>query len=342
MTARARVAGPVILMYHRVAEPDIDPWGLCVSRRHFAEHMEVLGRYATPLPLETVRQKLIQRADDRSVAITFDDGYADNLLNALPALEKFGVPATVFITTGYIGSDREFWWDALERILLRPDRLPSALEIRIGGEVHAYDLGSVTADGPDAHDRLTGWRAYYDDPPTQRHAVFLAVWERLSVLEDAERVDVLSALARWADVPERTARAEYRTLTAEEVLQMAADDLIEIGAHTVTHPMLPELPDHAQVEEIRASRTTLADLLDRTVDGFSYPHGRWSAAILAHVRDAGFQYACLASPQNDALRSPDPFLLPRLQVPDCDGEELLRLLHGAGPAADAPTSSVTR
>src|SRR5215467_4451596 len=105
----ANVAG-LILMYHRIAELQSDPWGLAVSPRHFAEHLEVLRRHGQPRPLaQTV--KALQRQGlpgGRPLVVTFDDGYADNLYNAAPLLDRYDVPATVFLTTGYIDGAREF------------------------------------------------------------------------------------------------------------------------------------------------------------------------------------------------------------------------------------------
>src|SRR5690606_36408110 len=111
----------LILLYHRVTTLENDPWSLAVTPEHFAEHMEVLRRYTYPLPLRDLVQRVrTGRFPEGSVAITFDDGYRDNLYAAKPLLERHEIPATVFIATGYTGREREFWWDELEALLLEP------------------------------------------------------------------------------------------------------------------------------------------------------------------------------------------------------------------------------
>src|SRR5438874_1513544 len=102
----------IILMYHSVAKVDSDPWALRVMPGHFAEHLEVLQKYGHPIRLQQLAQAHRKgNIPDRSLVITFDDGYADNLHNAKPLLERYDIPATVFLTTGLIGCDHEFWWD---------------------------------------------------------------------------------------------------------------------------------------------------------------------------------------------------------------------------------------
>jgi peptidoglycan/xylan/chitin deacetylase (PgdA/CDA1 family) len=77
------------------------------------------------------------------VVITFDDGYADNLHNAKPLLERYDIPATVFVTTGHIGHEREFWGDELDRLLLQPSTLPELLGLSINGSPYQWELGEV-------------------------------------------------------------------------------------------------------------------------------------------------------------------------------------------------------
>ena len=119
---------PLILMYHRVAADPIDPWALAVMPSHFAEQVEVLRSTRLPLPLEEfVRRLEADKLPDNAVAVTFDDGYLDNLTNAKPLLSAAGVPATVFIATSYLGE--QFWWDELARLLLAREG-PSSLRSR--------------------------------------------------------------------------------------------------------------------------------------------------------------------------------------------------------------------
>lgn len=106
-----------ILLYHRVADLASDPQRLAVTPAHFEEHLRVIGDTCTPVALADVPSMLRapRRLPERAVAVTFDDGYRDNLHAAKPLLERHGVPATVFVASGYVGSGKPFWWDALDR-----------------------------------------------------------------------------------------------------------------------------------------------------------------------------------------------------------------------------------
>ena len=102
----------IVLTYHRIAEPGVDPWRLSVSPERFAGQMEVLRQQARPVTLEELVSKRIDKGAKPAVAVTFDDGYVNNLSAAKPILERLGVPATVFVCSGYLergqGKDRVY------------------------------------------------------------------------------------------------------------------------------------------------------------------------------------------------------------------------------------------
>ena len=120
---------------------------MCVSPDNFSEHLKRLRKSYRPINLGEVGIFLDEgKLPGRSVAVTFDDGYADNLWKAKPILEKHGIPATVFMTTGQAGQDREFWWDDLERIMFSPERLPGSISLEVNGRNYRWDLGDGRMD----------------------------------------------------------------------------------------------------------------------------------------------------------------------------------------------------
>ncbi|WP_447980388.1 polysaccharide deacetylase family protein [Candidatus Nitrospira bockiana] len=314
----------IVLVYHRVADVPSDPWGLAVSPGHFSEHLEVLRRLAAPCRLNDMTSPTGR--PPRRVAVTFDDGYADNLLHGRPILERYDVPATVFVTTGSYGRQREFWWDDLERVLLTPGTLPGRLALVIDGRRYEWRLDGASRYEASEAAGHRGWRAW-ESTPTARHAVYRAIWELLQPLAEGERIRVLQGLYEWAGV-EPLVRPSHRALTSDEMLMLAEDGLIEIGAHTVSHPVLSRLSRFEQQEEVRGSRRFLEEVLGRPVTAFAYPYGKpadFNEETLAVLRESGVRHACVNVPGRITEAS-DPLRLPRMHVQDWDGEEFERRL----------------
>ena len=133
-------------MYHRVAEPPYDPWGLSVQPRRFEEQMRALKTFRVPLSMGEFVARLEKRAlPQLAVGITFDDGYIDNLRVAKPILDETAVPATIFLTTGFLGGQQEFWWDELARLTLGR-REPAEGVVVIGGRSIAVRLPALPND----------------------------------------------------------------------------------------------------------------------------------------------------------------------------------------------------
>ncbi|MGB5618733.1 MAG: polysaccharide deacetylase family protein, partial [Desulfobacterales bacterium] len=154
-------------MYHRVASLELDPWALCVTTQNFAEHLEVLQKEARPISLKQLVQAHTQgHIPDRAVAVTFDDGYADNLYDAKPLLEKYNIPATVFVASGFVGHKYEFWWDELERIFLQPGTLPEILTLSVNGKTYQWELGEAADYSEDNYLRYCGWTVDWQEAPS--------------------------------------------------------------------------------------------------------------------------------------------------------------------------------
>ncbi|MFQ5530006.1 MAG: polysaccharide deacetylase family protein, partial [Gemmatimonadota bacterium] len=244
--------------------------------------------------------------------------------HALPTLERHGIPATVFVTTGYVGGTREFWWDALEAVLLRPGRLPDKLRLQTDGFKLEADLGPNAEYSEPDFTVYRGWNWRSSTDPTQRHRLFRRLSAELRRLEDGHRTRVLDELAAWAGSTQRV-RPDYRALTAEEVVQLARSGLVRIGAHSVTHPLLSCQAARRQWEEIHGSRMFLEDILQTPVTTFAYPYGM-SGKAAAIVKRAGFALACTTRPGIVFSRR-RPYHLPRLYVGDWDGDEFERRLR---------------
>ena len=317
----------LILLYHRVAKLHSDPWALAVTPRRFAEHLEVLGQHARPMQLRELSEALRGgKLADRSVVVTFDDGYADNLRNAKPLLERHDVPATVFVASGYVGSMREFWWDELERLLLQPGMLPDRLELSVDGSAYQWGLGEAACYTAEDFQRHRSWRAW-DKGPTPRHRLYASLCELLRPVGEEERRRTLGTLRTWA-VAAPARRANHRPLSLEEVGELHEGGLVEIGAHTVTHPILSALPSVSQRHEIRKSKARLETILDRPVSSFAYPYGKprdYTAETVNIVQQAGFACAC-SSFAGLVRRSSGRFQLPRVYVRNWDGDRLTRQL----------------
>jgi peptidoglycan/xylan/chitin deacetylase (PgdA/CDA1 family) len=315
-------------MYHRAATLSSDPHQLCVSPPHLAEQLDVLRRHGRVMRLQDMVAAMCDRAlPDRAVAVTFDDGYADNLLSARPLLERYDIPATVFITTGGLAERREFWWDELERLILQPGALPPRLSVSLDGCVYEWNVES-TASSPDQSQSDAGWTFEHADDPSPRHGLWRALDRWLRPLPEAGQRTVLDQLANWAGT-DLQARSTHRRLSPDELIALAQGDLVEIGAHTVTHPMLARLPVTAQQQEVDCSKASLEEVVGQAVTSFAYPYG--SSATYTHdtvtaVRAAGYASAC-AWPQSCVWQASDVFQLPRVAVRDWDGERFGRELR---------------
>jgi len=308
---RGREAHGIVLMYHRIASLAADPWELAVQPNHFEAQMRELRKHADIVPLFRLREEFRKGRRSRpAVAITFDDGYADNLTVAKPILERYEAPATVFLATGYVGRREEFWWNRLARLLLGEQALPQRHKLAAGSEAFGWDDPAIGVEGK------AGQRA--------RLLLHGRLWEWLCVRPEADRSRLLQELEDRLGAPPADHGAW--PMTPDEVRALVAGGLVDIGAHTVTHPMLSRLPSGDKAIEIRQSRAYCRRLSGRDPACFAFPHGDLDDECVALTREAGFDIACTSEP--DLVWSTgNPHRTPRIFVRNEGGEALLRRLR---------------
>ena len=284
---RRRASPPFqILIYHRV-HPRPGPFMLdAVSPDRFESQMRHLARTWNVLPLA----QLVARAREgvvppRAIAVTFDDGYADNFEYAWPILRHHGLPATVFLVTDCVGTGVAPWHD---RVLLAFEATDRRVA-RLPGETNDRDLG---------------------DPAARRGAA-LAALECFKRMEAPDRLAAIETLR--ADLGARHPLGEERLMLDWRQVLAMRDGGISFGSHTVTHPILSRQEPAIARAELEDSKRLIEQRLGEEVGLFAYPNGRpedYTEDVIAMLKGAGYRAAVTTSfGANDA--GDDPYRLRR-------------------------------
>lgn len=273
----------LILVYHRVrADPD-PMYPDEVDARRFDAQMALLSRHCRPFALpEGVRRLLDRSLPPRAVAVTFDDGYADNATVALPILQQRGIPATFFVAPGFLDGGR-MWNDTIiETVRRAPESTIDLSDFGMG----VVSLGDVAGRGAIA-EAIIGSVKHL--PPEVRLAHVESLCNRMVV-----------------DLPDDL------MMTSGQVSALASAGM-DVGAHTMTHPILRTLSDGSARREIESSRQVLERITAAPVRAFAYPNGRpfvdYSTRDRALVQQLGFDFACsttaaVADPDSDVYQLP--------------------------------------
>lgn len=274
----------IIIRHHRVYGPGERPlYRLGVSESVLAGQLAMLRDLGlAPVTVREGLARLDRGAPGRHVALSFDDGYADNVRRALPQLERFGAAASFYLAAGWIEERVTPWWDRLAGIFARAERAPSSP----GGA-----LEPLAAPGARAR-ALTAWL------PALRQ-------------RGAAQAEALRRLARDAGVAD-DAPCELATWPELERLR---DRGMEIGAHTLTHPFLSLLDPAEQRAEIEGSLDRIESRLGIRPVGLAYPGGDHDAASVTAARDAGLGYAVTTRAGENGAGAPR-FTLLRRGLPD--------------------------
>ena len=292
-----RLARLTVLAYHRVfdlgdeAGFPYDPELVSATPADFAWQMEFVCRHFNFITFET----LVAYREGRSrlpkcpAIVTFDDGHLDNYEVAFPILKRLGIPATIFLSTGYVGGGGTFWFDRVAHLLYRARQ--GTVEIRDIG--FSAELRGV-ASRRQAAERLLGMLKRVCDE------------ERLAALGKLEEIDTSKT------EPDATGSA---VVNWDQVREMSRAG-IEFGSHSVTHPILTALPDDALDRELRQSKQAIELQTGKQCDVFAYPvgSGAFDARVLEATRRCGYKLGISYASGTNPLGALDAYAIRRLHI----------------------------
>ena len=252
-----------ILGYHRIkdvpcSDGRFDDGLINATCEEFEWQVKYLKRNFNPITFNDLKGAVESagRLPERPVIITFDDGFDDNYFNAFGILKDHSVPATFFITTGLMDSNELFWFEKIHFILSDPklERIP------------CLDGG-------------------YETLNSNRAPHILALTEELKKLPDQQRRQYIQELEASADCsPNNMDSTDSKTMTWDQVIEMSVSGM-EIGSHSVTHPILSMLTDSNLAQELQESKTTIEQRIGKEVTVLAYPNGS-DASVGKRVEDA--------------------------------------------------------
>ena len=277
----------LILTYHRFSRGG-DP--LATPESDFDAHLRYLKKHYTLVPLSRVAAHYAGRAElpARAACVTIDDGFADAFEVAFPLLRRHGVPATLFVITDFLDGRAWMWTDKLRHVALTTSAERLAAEV--GGR--SFDLKLA---GRDSRIGAAG-----------------RVNSELKRLAPREREEAIGRIAdeHAVELPPRPP-AEFAPITWGQAREMDAGGL-EVGSHTVSHPILTTTDDDELRRELRDSRARLEEELGHTVELFCYPNGSYDERVRSETASAGYACAVTTRPGLNERRAADPFTLRRV------------------------------
>jgi len=286
----------VILLYHRVTHLNRDPQLLSVSPENFYDQLKLLREKYNLLRIEEFSEIIDakKKLPKNAVILTFDDGYADNIHEAVPILESFNSQALFYITTSQIGTDKELWWDELERIFLEDhSAFPKSIQCKTTEKSYHFSTGT-REDRTDTYNSL--------------HPII-----KWSTVEERNRL--ISELLSQANLGS-SGRTTHRLMTKNELIRMNESNAAIIGAHTHNHPALSTLSYEEQTAEISNSKAYLEELLDKKIEYFSYPFGGrsdYNNDSVKVCRENAFKFVC-SNFHNQVHSWTDKYQMPRMLV----------------------------
>jgi len=294
----------VVLMYHRVLnEYEIkntySHQGIVVSKDSFDRQINYVSKHFHVVTLNEFVSHIENKVPfpDGTCLITFDDGWRDNFTNAFPILQKYQVPAVIFLTANYIGSEESFWQGTISRLLF---------------ELHRQ----CTIDEHKATDALTlqyqGLKKLISCRKSELKETIsnLVAAQKHRPIQETERL--IERLTKFLASASETPENERPFLTWDDIRAMASDG-IRFGSHGNNHRILINVEVKETLEEIRGSKERLEIALKEPVEAFSYPNGDYDEQVVSQVSDSGYKLAFGTNPAYISVEA-DRYQLGRINI----------------------------
>ncbi|MGH9768775.1 MAG: polysaccharide deacetylase family protein [Blastocatellia bacterium] len=264
----------LIITYHRFSAGARGDDGKTLARA-FEEQLKYLTAHYDVVPLSRMVECITahEPLPSRLAAVTIDDGYRDAYEVAYPLLRHYGVPASLFVVTEF--ADRRAWiWTDKARFLTQ-QAAPRRLTTKIGESDIRLELNGATSRR-DAAERI--------------NSIIKRLPDELDELDELKE-EAIERLSRALGVAiPRTPPEEFSSVTWDQAREMDANG-VEIGSHTLTHPILTNVGDERLRRELRDSKSRLEEVLSRRVDHFCYPNGGADERVRREVARAGYRAA---------------------------------------------------
>jgi peptidoglycan/xylan/chitin deacetylase (PgdA/CDA1 family) len=258
-----------------------------------------------------------------AIVITFDDGYADNYLNAKPLLEKYGLPATFFITNKHIGEQKEFWWDELAHMTLETPLLPKEIVFNYNDKLFSFDLKEDAMLHEEVLQLNKGWDGL-KVAPTLRAELYLQLWQILSPMNYMDQQLLLESF-RNCIATQAHKKVDNYCMSESQLISLAGNSLLTLGGHTNSHPLLPAHSYEFQENEIRLNKEYLKNYVKYDINTFAYPSGKSNEDTVKALKGLEFEMA-FNTIRRRVESADDPFQIGRVQVSDWAEKEFHRML----------------